>query len=96
MSDLAKRLADARERVERATAALRGKHQGTEISEFEAAHEDMLAAERALAASRGEEHAVPCPGFPPWDIGAPLPHVLTGARGFALGGPQNDHGASVP
>lgn len=84
MSDPARRLADARARLDAAGAALRGKHQGNALGEFRAAYYELLAAERALAASRDEEHAVPCAGFPAWDVGAPLPHVLTGARGFAL------------
>ena len=84
MSDPEKRLADARARLHAARTAMLGKHKGNEVAELRAAHDELLAAERALAVSRDEEHAVPCAGFPAWDTGAPLPHVLTGSRGFAL------------
>lgn len=46
------------------------------MKEYEAAHDEMLEAERALAAARGESHAVPL-AFPVrWDTGAPLPHLV--------------------
>jgi len=45
-------------------------------AELDAAHAELLAAERALAAARGEEYAIPLEGLPPSDVGAPLPHLL--------------------
>jgi hypothetical protein len=36
----------------------------------------ILEAERALAAARGEEHALLCRELPRWCVGAPMPHVL--------------------
>jgi len=57
-----------------ATARTQLKHAGSD--ERFAAHKAVLAAERALAAARNEPHAVPM-GFPfPWNVGAPLPHLL--------------------
>jgi hypothetical protein len=49
-------------------------------AELDAAHADLLAAERALAAARGEEYAIPLKGLPPSDVGAPLPHLLADGR----------------
>jgi hypothetical protein len=84
MDDFDRRLADARARMERASAALRGKHQGGEWAEFDAAHDELLEAERARALALGEECATACFEFPSWDVGAPLPHLLSGARGEVL------------
>lgn len=44
--------------------------------EFDAAGETVLRLERELAASKGEEYAVPVDFSVKWDTGAPLPHVL--------------------
>ena len=52
--------------------------------ELTAAFARTLRAERALAAARGEEHAIPCDGFPPWEAAAPSPCVLYGPMGVAL------------
>jgi hypothetical protein len=82
--DLEQALADARREVDRAGAALRGKLAGNEMAAFAAAHDRLLEAERALAEARDEEHAVPCAGFPPWDVGAPLPHLFTERRNATL------------
>jgi hypothetical protein len=49
-----------------------------------AAFARTLRAERALAAARGEEHAIPCEGFPPWEAAIPAPCVLYGPMGVAL------------
>ncbi len=84
MDDVDRRLAEARARVERASAAVRGKHQGGEWLEFRAAHDELLDAERARALVLGEECATACFEFPAWDVGAPLPHLLSGARGTVL------------
>jgi hypothetical protein len=83
-TDLERNLAEAKARLERASQALRGKHKGNEWSDYRAAHEELLQAERALCRARGEEYATPCPGFPAWDTGAPLPHLLCGVRGNIL------------
>lgn len=73
---LEKELKAARGRLKAASAALASKHDGGEVEEFHAAHEQALRIERALADSRGEPHAVPF-GFPvKWDVGAPLPFLL--------------------
>ncbi len=66
----------ANARLERATKVLAPKHKGGELEEYDAAHEAVLVAERALAAARGEPYAVPLEFAVQWDIGAPLPHVL--------------------
>jgi hypothetical protein len=66
----------AQTRLDRAVRALAPKHKGGEFEEFAAAQEALLAAERSLAAAKGEPHAVPI-AFPvSWDIGAPLPYLL--------------------
>ncbi len=44
--------------------------------EWREAWAELLQAERELAASRNEEHAVPLEFPVRWDIGAPLPHLL--------------------
>jgi hypothetical protein len=66
----------ANARFQCATKALAPKHKGGEVEEFRAAHQAVLAAERALAAARGEPYAVPLEFPVPWDTGAPLPHML--------------------
>lgn len=53
-----------------------GKHEGGEWEEARAAHAELLVAERELAASRNEEHAVPLEFPVQWDTGAPLPQLL--------------------
>lgn len=53
-------------------------------AELDAAHAELLAAERAVAAARGEEHAIPLDGLPRSDVGAPLPHVLADGRRVLL------------
>ncbi len=38
-----------------------------------------------MALARGDETALPCPWEVPWDIGAPLPHVISsGSRTFLI------------
>lgn len=53
-------------------------------TELDAALAELLAAERALAAARGEEYAIPLEGLPPSDVGAPLPHLLADGRRVLL------------
>jgi hypothetical protein len=49
---------------------------GVELAEIVAAGSEVLRAERALAAAKGEPHAVPVDCPIEWDVGAPLPHLL--------------------
>jgi hypothetical protein len=73
---LEKALAEARERLKRAGAALAPKHKGGEIEEWRAACEALLVAERSLASARKEPFAVPVDFPVRWDVGAPLPILL--------------------
>jgi hypothetical protein len=74
--DLESRLKIARERLQRALAALAPKHKGGEWEECLAANQDALRLERQLAATKGEEYAEPC-DFPlKWDTGAPMPQLM--------------------
>ena len=82
ITDLERTLVEAKQQVTHAAERVRGKHKGNELADYRSAHERLLEAERAVA--RGEEYATPCPGFPAWDIGAPLPHLLSGSRGTIL------------
>jgi hypothetical protein len=83
--DLEQELAAARARRDAAMQALARKHEGGEWEEYRAAQAALLAAERALAASRNEEHAVPLEFPVRWDIGAPLPQLLVNDyRAFLL------------
>lgn len=75
--DLEQRLKAAQERLHAATKALAPKHRGGEWEEFHAARAVVIAAERELAASKNEEHAVPLDFPVQWETGAPLPHLLT-------------------
>lgn len=63
-------------RLQRAVEALRPRHRGGEIEEFQQARDAVLAVERDLAAARGEPYAVPLPFPVEWDSGAPLPVML--------------------
>ena len=72
-AELVAALEQANARLPRAVAALTSKHNGGEVKEFQAAHDAVLDAERALAAARREPHAVPIDFPVQWDIGAPLP-----------------------
>jgi hypothetical protein len=74
--ELERGLKAAKERFQRAIAALSGKHRGGEWQEYHSAEEAMLSYERQVAASRGEEYAEPCDFPVKWDTGAPMPHLL--------------------
>jgi hypothetical protein len=77
--ELERRLAAARERV---CELSRGLSRAT-MDALRAAHEDQLTAERELAAARGEQYAQVIDIGPLWDIGAPLPHLISnGSRAF--------------
>jgi hypothetical protein len=73
---LEERLAAAKARRDAAAKALAPRHKGGEWEEFRAAQQAVLVAERELAASRKEEHAVPLDFPVQWSTGAPLPHLL--------------------
>lgn len=47
------------------------------LQEWSAGHEVLLKAERALALAKGEETAFVCEWPVLWNIGAPLPHVVS-------------------
>jgi hypothetical protein len=49
---------------------------GTDFAAYWAAFETVVAAERELAAAKGEEYAVPLDFPVKWDKGAPLPHLF--------------------
>jgi hypothetical protein len=74
--DLERQLNAARKRLDAAHKAMARKHRGGEWEELRTAQAAVVAAERALAASRNEEHAVPLEFPVQWDTGAPLPQLL--------------------
>jgi len=79
--DLEQRLAAARERVRELSRELSGDTMYT----LKAARGDQLKAERELAAARGEQYAQVIEIGPRWDIGAPIPHLISnGSRAFAV------------
>jgi len=66
-------------RIEDVNRRLRETRGAIELfAELGAAHEARATADRALGEARGEEVAVPYPWDPPWDRGAPMPHVVSG------------------
>jgi hypothetical protein len=66
----------AQMRCKAAALALAPKHKGGEWEEYRSAEDAVFAAERALAAAKGESYAVRF-DFPVlWDTGAPLPYLL--------------------
>lgn len=81
--DLENELADARRAVSNTKAALLRRDAGA-LSVFRMAQERVLRAERALADARSQEHAIPCPGLPAWNTGAPHPHLFTQGSRAAL------------
>lgn len=79
--DLQQRLTDARERLRELTTDLRR----DTMQAWRAAWEQQLQAERDLAAARGEQYAKVIDIGPRWDIGAPLPHLISnGSRAFVV------------
>ncbi len=73
---LEKALQVAQEHCEKATQALAPKHKGGEWENYHRAREQLLIAQRALAAAKNEPYAVPF-DFPlQWDVGVPLPYLL--------------------
>src|SRR4051794_20958298 len=96
---LERELAEAQRRVETAVDSSRGagdalsgrrwrrRRAGAELAaaeaEYAAARDAESAAERALAAARGEEYVVPFDIGVRWRGGGPLPHLLSwGSRSF--------------
>jgi hypothetical protein len=79
---LERRLAAARERVRELSRKLATEDTMTDLL---AAHEQRLQAERDLAAARGEQYAQVIDIGPRWDVGAPLPHLISdGSRAFVV------------
>jgi hypothetical protein len=79
--DLERRLAVARQRV----AVLRSHLSRDSMPLLLAAHEEQLQAERDLAGARGEQYAQVIDIGPKWDIGAPLPHLVSnGSRAYVV------------
>jgi hypothetical protein len=77
--DLERRLDEARQRANELAARL-----GSDtMAAWRAARRDQLQAERDLAAARGEQYAQVIDLGLRWDIGAPLPHLISnGSRTF--------------
>jgi hypothetical protein len=83
--DFRRDLEAAREKLSAASAALREKHKGGEWDRYRIAHAQCLSLERELARATGDECAVEIPWPQRWDVGAPLPHVLSsGSRTFVI------------
>lgn len=74
---LERELVEAQQRVD---AVMKRRWRRRADDAFGAAVEEELAAERALAAARGEEYAVPLDIGVRWSRGAPLPHLLSSGR----------------
>ena len=74
--ELESALASARERLREAGLALAGPYAEGAIEAYRAADDELLMVQRALAAARGEAHAVPIDFPVRWSSGAPLPHLL--------------------
>lgn len=73
--DLEQRLAAAQARLDAALKALDPEHRDA-WEEFRSAMQALLAVERAIAAAKNEEYAVPLDFPVQWDTGAPLPQLL--------------------
>lgn len=85
VEECARALELAREELEAASSALRGKHRGGEWERYRAAHDRCISLERELARATDSECAAEIPWSPPWDVGAPLPHVLSsGLQTFVI------------
>jgi hypothetical protein len=79
--NLERRLAAARERVGELSRGL-GRDN---LDAWRAAREDQLKAERDLASARGEQYAQVIDIGPRWDVGTPLPHLISnGSRAFVV------------
>jgi hypothetical protein len=79
--DLEHRLSAATERVRQLSRNLRK----DTMQAWRAAWDEQLQAERDLAAAHGEPYAQVIDIGPRWDIGAPLPHLISnGSRAFIV------------
>ena len=79
--ELEQRLAEARERVR----DQRGRLGKDTMRAWRSARQAELQAERDLAAERGQQYAQVIDLGPGWDIGAPLPHLITNrSRAFVV------------
>lgn len=76
IQELKASLATANDELERAARALAPKHVGGEMEAYDAAYEQLLNAERRLAAAEGRPYAALCDCPISWDVGAPLPTLL--------------------
>jgi hypothetical protein len=76
IEELERALGEARTRTSDAARALQSKHRGGEVQAWRVAHAEQKRLERELGLAKGEEVAIPHPWDPPWDKGAPLPHVM--------------------
>ena len=76
IQELKASLAVADEVLERAALALAAQDVGGEWEAFEAAYEQLLDAERRLAAAEDRPYAVLCDCPILWDVGAPIPTLL--------------------
>jgi len=74
--EIEQQLAQAQRRLRAAQSAWSPIPTDGEWDECEAAHEEVLKLERALAQSKGEPYAVPCDFPVKWCTGAPLPFLL--------------------
>lgn len=77
LNEIERDLINAQARLQRAMSALQKEHVGGEWEEYRTADEAVLSLERESAAAKGEEHAIPLEFPAKWDIGAPMPHLLT-------------------
>jgi hypothetical protein len=79
--DLDRRLAAAGERVRELSSDLRS----DTMQAWREALQGQLQAERDLAAARSEQYATVIDIGPRWDVGAPLPHLISnGSRAFVV------------
>ncbi|MBV9947507.1 MAG: hypothetical protein JOZ69_11700 [Myxococcales bacterium] len=84
IKELERRLDAARELVERATVAVRGKLGRAALDDYKRSLQIRLAAERELAVARGEPACMPLAWQPLWSPGAPRPHVVAGSKSYLL------------
>lgn len=65
--------------------ALAPKHKGGEMEEFRDAVDEQLRLERRVSLAKGDETALVIEWKPQWDVGAPMPHVLSSqGRAFLI------------
>lgn len=74
----------ARERLKRASALVKDLQRGEAWNELQAARADLNDLEREVALADGLECAIACPTIPLWDLGAPMPTLVSGLSGIAL------------